>query len=199
MNSKTIVSLVAIALLLAAAVIYKKYNIGHESLDLLTAAPSGGDFVLQSNQGEFRLAEQRGKLVLIYFGYTFCPEICPTNLAVLTQALNELNEQELQQIQSVFISVDPARDTLEHLQNYTQYFHQNIIGLTADAETVADVARRYGAAYRKVTGESKGGYLIDHSSFIYLVDRRGQLKHSFPHATDPRVMVNTIRQFLDKD
>lgn len=199
MNLKIIVSLVAIALLLVSAVIYKKYNAGHENLDLLTAAPSGGDFVLQSNQGKFRLVEQRGKLVLIYFGYTFCPDICPTNLAVLTQTLNELSQQELQQIQPVFISVDPTRDTLEHLQNYAQYFHQNIIGLTADAETVADVARRYGAAYRKVTGESKGGYLIDHSSFIYLVDQQGHLKHSFPHATDPRVMVNMIRQFLNKD
>jgi protein SCO1/2 len=163
----------------------------------INAAPTGGDFVLKSKHGEFDLKDYRGKLVLIYFGYTFCPDICPTNLSHLTQALNELNETELSRIQPVFLSVDPERDSLEHLHNYVKYFHNSLIGITGDELAIADIAKKYGAAYQKVNGESEGGYLIDHSSFTYLVDQKGQLKESFPHASDPLLMVNTIRNYLD--
>jgi len=162
----------------------------------VSAAPTGGDFVLQSKHGKFDLKDYRGKLVLIYFGYTFCPDICPTNLSHLTQALNELNETELSQIQPVFLSVDPERDSLEHLDNYVKYFHKSLIGITGDESVIAEIASRYGAAYQKVTGKSEGGYLIDHSSFTYLVDQQGQLKESFQHASDPLLMVNTIRNYL---
>ena len=162
----------------------------------VSAAPTGGDFVLQGKHGKFDLKDYRGKLVLIYFGYTFCPDICPTNLSHLTQALNELNETELSQIQPVFLSVDPERDSLEHLDNYVKYFHKSLIGITGDESVIAEIASRYGAAYQKVTGESEGGYLIDHSSFTYLVDQQGQLKESFQHASDPLLMVNTIRNYL---
>ena len=163
---------------------------------MINDTPTGGDFVLQSKHGEFDLKDYRGKLVLIYFGYTFCPDICPTNLSHLTQALNELNDAELSQIQPVFLSVDPERDSLEHLDNYVKYFHKSLIGITGDEITIATIARKYGAAYQKVTGESEGGYLIDHSSFTYLVDQQGQLKESFQHASDPLLMVKTIRDYL---
>ncbi|NNJ91037.1 MAG: SCO family protein [Gammaproteobacteria bacterium] len=163
----------------------------------INVAPTGGDFVLQSKYGEFDLKDYRGKLVLIYFGYTFCPDICPTNLSHLTQALNELNETELSRIQPIFLSVDPERDSLDHLDNYVKYFHKSLIGVTGDELTIATVAKKFGAAYQKVTGESEGGYLIDHSSFTYLVDQKGQLKESFPHASDPLLMVKTIRNYLN--
>ncbi len=164
----------------------------------LTPAPSGGDFVLQTNNGAFSLKEQRGKIVLIYFGYTYCPDICPTNLSHMAQALNELTEQELDQVQPIFISVDPQRDSLAHLEIYTRHFHDSIIGMTGDEKAIGKIARQYGAAYQKVTGESEGGYLIDHSSFTYLVDQHGQLTTSFLHATHPQEMVNTIRTYLNK-
>jgi protein SCO1/2 len=186
--------IVFIILLLAGALAMKLVEQNNQAV--IADAPTGGDFVLQSKQGEFSLEDYRDKLVLIYFGYTFCPDICPTNLSHLTQALNELNEAELSRIQPVFISVDPARDSLEHLENYVKYFHERLIGITGDELTIAAIAKQYGAAYRKVTGESEGGYLIDHSSFTYLVDRQGQLRHSFPHASDPMLMVNTIRNYL---
>lgn len=162
-------------------------------------APLGGDFVLQGKHGKFDLKGYRGKLVLIYFGYTFCPDICPTNLSHLTQALNELSQDELSKIQPVFISVDPDRDTLEHLDNYVKYFHKSLLGITGEPSTIASIASQYGAAYQKVIGESAGGYLIDHSSFTYLVDQNGKLKESFPHASDPLMMVNTIRNYLNEE
>ena len=163
---------------------------------VLEDQPVGGDFVLQTVDGEFDLKDYRGKLVLIYFGYTFCPDICPTNLALMAQTLNALSEQELDQIQPIFISVDPQRDNLQHLKQYSQYFHPRIIGMTDDEKTIAKVASQYGAAYKKVFGESEGGYLVDHSSFTYLVDQSGKLVGSFAHATDPLQQVSRIRELL---
>ncbi len=196
MNMKFIVPVLLIFLMAMGIGINIAEN-NEDTAVIIKAVPSGGDFVLHSRHGKFDLKDYRGKLVLIYFGYTFCPDICPTNLSHLTQALNELNENELSQIQPVFISVDPDRDTLEHLDNYVKYFHKSLLGITGDASAIASIASQYGAAYQKVTGESAGGYLIDHSSFTYLVDQQGQFKESFPHASDPMLMVNTIRHYLN--
>lgn len=190
--------LAALVLVAAAAVSMMLYTPSTHTMKntLLQDEPTGGDFVMQGQQGEFDLQDYRGKLVLIYFGYTFCPDICPTNLALMAQALNALEPQELEQVQPVFISVDPERDNYQHLHNYSQYFHPKILGVTADASTIAEVAAHYGAAYRKVEGESAGGYLVDHSSFTYLVDANGSLAEIFPHAADPQKVVSTLRTYL---
>lgn len=158
--------------------------------------PSGGDFSLQSINGTFNLQDHRGKIVLIYFGYTFCPDICPTNLALMAQTLNALEANESKLVTAVFISVDPERDNLTQLKNYTNFFHPQIIGVTGEQKDIDRIARQYGAAYQKVTGESEGGYLIDHSSFTYLVDDQGKLSMSFPHATNPMDMISAIRSYL---
>lgn len=197
MNMKLVVA-VLVMVLLGMVIGVQMTQKNEDAAISISAVPTGGDFVLQSKYGEFDLRDYRGKLVLIYFGYTFCPDICPTNLSHLTQALNELKQDELSKIQPVFISVDPERDSLEQLDNYVKYFHKSLIGITGDESTIASIAKKYGAAYQKVTGESQGGYLIDHSSFTYLVDQDGQLKESFPHASDPLFMVNTIRNYLNR-
>lgn len=163
----------------------------------LREAPQGGDFTLQAASGPFELQAQRGKVVLIYFGYTFCPDICPTNLMLMAQALNALDEDELARVQGVFISVDPPRDTLERLASYTTYFHPAIIGVTGRAEDLANIASQYGAAYRKVEGESQGGYLIDHSGNTYIVAPDGALHTILPHATAPQDIVRVVRSLLN--
>ena len=162
----------------------------------LSHAPPGGDFVLQTPQGPFRLQEQRGKVVLIYFGYTFCPDICPTNLALMAQALNALSEEELAQVQGVFISVDPQRDRLDLLAPYTHHFHPSIIGMTGDPDDVARVAAQYGAAYRKVEGESQGGYLVDHTSNTYVIAPDGSLHATLHHAAPPQEILEVTRKLL---
>ncbi|MCU7813331.1 MAG: SCO family protein, partial [Candidatus Thiodiazotropha sp. (ex Notomyrtea botanica)] len=93
-----------------------------EILSISSQIP-GGDFVLHSSQGKFSLQQLRGKVVLLFFGYTQCPDVCPTALSVLAQALNELSEDELQSVQAVFVSVDPKRDSFEALDEYVSYFH----------------------------------------------------------------------------
>lgn len=98
-----------------------------EILDL-SGAQLSGDFTLHSSQGEFSLEQLRGKVALLYFGYTKCPDVCPTSLAFLTQALNELSDDELKAVQGVFISVDPKRDNFQVLDDYVSYFHPNLMG-----------------------------------------------------------------------
>jgi protein SCO1/2 len=168
---------------------------GHAPLSL-SAPPTGGDFSLESINGPFHLKDLRGKVVLIYFGYTFCPDICPTNLSMMAQALNALTEEELQQVQGLFISVDPERDSLKQLAVYTDHFHPNIIGITGSPDDLARIAKQYGAAYRKMEGESEGGYLIDHSSNTYVVAPDGSLHTALPHATPPQQILDVTRKLL---
>ncbi|KAA3621769.1 MAG: SCO family protein [Proteobacteria bacterium] len=164
------------------------------ALDL--AEPAGGAFTLNALSGPVSLADFRGKVVLIYFGYTFCPDVCPTSLALIAQALNGLEADELAHVQAVFISVDPDRDTSEQLDRYTDYFHPGIVGVTGSEADVADVATRYGAAYRKVEGESAGGYLIDHTSMTYIVSADGSLVRTLPHGSPPPDIIAAIREYL---
>lgn len=163
------------------------------------ASQLGGNFTLQSASGPVSLSDFRGKVVIIYFGYTFCPDVCPTSLALLTLALNELNETELQQVQPIFISVDPERDTVAKLKTYVESFHPSLIGLTDTPLTIASVAQDYGVMYMKVkTPNSAMGYTVDHSSFYYLVGRDGMLKRSILHGTDPAEIAEAIRAVLNK-
>ena len=168
-------------------------NTTSSGIDLSGAKPVGGEFNLIGESGPISLQDFRGKVVLIYFGYTFCPDICPTSLALMTQTLNELSGQELARVQPIFISVDPERDTPEKLDKYTDYFHESILGATGTAEDIAEVAGRYGAVYWKVEGESEGGYLVDHTSVIHVVATDGVLSTSLPHGTAPTKILEAIR------
>lgn len=168
------------------------------ALDLRQAA-MGGPFALDSADGPVTLDDLRGKVVLIYFGYTFCPDACPTNLAIMAAGFNQMSEEELERVQGVFISVDPDRDTLERLKQYTGYFHPRIIGVTGTADQVSGVARRYGASYQIGAATSAGGYLVDHSSYIHVVDRQGRLQFALPHAVAPELMVETVRKLLNNN
>jgi protein SCO1/2 len=164
----------------------------------LAAAPTGGDFTLQSANGPVSLHDFRGKVVLVYFGYTFCPDICPTSLAFTSQALSVLNKEELARTQALFISVDPERDTLEKLKEYGAFFHPNILGLTGTPEAIAATARQYGASYRKQDTGSAGGYVVDHSSSTYVVDPSGKLVATLQHGTAPAEVVKAIRAAMGR-
>lgn len=157
----------------------------------------GGDFVLYSSHGRFSLKQLRGKVVLLYFGYTKCPDVCPTSLATLSQALNELSEDELKSVQAVFISVDPERDSFTALEEYANYFHPNLMGVTGSESEVAEVAKRYGVEYEKVVIEgSSFGYGVDHTAVTYLITPTGELRFMFPHETPAFVVLEAIRYLL---
>lgn len=161
--------------------------------------PRGGEFVLQSREGPVSLSAQAGKVVLIYFGYTWCPDICPTNLAFISKGLEALSPGELGRVRVLFVSVDPERDTLERLRQYTAYFHPSILGVTGSSEEVKEVADRYGAAYRMGERDSAGGYTVDHSADTYVVGPDGALRETLGHGTPPSQVAEAIRRWLPSD
>ncbi len=164
------------------------------------AAPTGGDFTLQSVDGPVSTKALRGKVILLYFGYTLCPDVCPTSLSFMTQAMSGLTEEELKKVVGVFVSVDPKRDTVERLDKYVNYFHKNYIGVTGTEAEVAEVAKLYGAKYHEVElKDSALGYSVNHSSVTYMIDTRGQLKLIFPHETSPSVMLEGMRYLMAED
>lgn len=162
----------------------------------VSEAPQGGDFALQSADGPVALHDFRGKVVVLYFGYTWCPDICPTSLGYLTAALNELPPGDLALVQGLFISVDPERDTLEKLKRYGEYFHPNIRGITGTPEVVREVAQRYGASYAKAEQKSETDYVVDHSSALYLIDKEGRLSEILVHGTPPAAIHEALKKLI---
>lgn len=161
-----------------------------------TAVPTGGDFSLHAAQGTVSLRDFRGKVVALYFGYTFCPDICPTSLSLLSATLNALSPEELQQVQAIFVSVDPERDTLEQLRTYTGFFHGSIIGATGSRQEIDDVVNKYGAGYKIINSSSNANYSVDHSSYTYIIDRSGRLRYTLVHGTSPDEVTRRIRSLL---
>ena len=162
----------------------------------ISSVPQGGDFTLNSVSGPVSLESMRGKVVVLYFGYTMCPDVCPTSLALLSSALNGLSKDELEQVRALFISVDPDRDGLERLQNYAAFFHPSIQGVTGTDEQLAAIAKQYGAAYRKSKQDSALGYVVDHTADLYLIDRQGKLRESIKHGTPPNDILQALRRLL---
>jgi len=158
--------------------------------------PDGGDFILHDGEKDVRLSDYDGKLRFIFFGYTSCPDICPTALSFISASLKELNEEEREQVQVFFISVDPERDTAEKLRDYTKYFHSNIIGLTGSKSEIDQVVKNYGAAYRKVESDSAMGYLVDHSASVYVIGKKGKIVDMLPHGLPVEAITKTIRDLI---
>lgn len=162
----------------------------------LAAAPVGGDFTLDGPRGPVSLHDFSGKLVLLYFGYTYCPDICPTSLVVWQQALASLSPAELAKIQPILISVDPERDSVARLAEYTAFFHPSIIGLTGPLPRLNEITARYGAVFARQDNASAGGYVIDHTALTYLVDARGHIAATLPHGATPEQLLVEIRKYL---
>lgn len=162
----------------------------------LAGTPKGGDFTLLSPSGPVALSGYHGKVVLIYFGYTFCPDVCPTSLSRMAEALSLLNPNELKSVAGLFISVDQERDTMDVLKAYAPFFHPNIVGISGTPEQVAQVALQYGASYMKQKPNADGLYSVDHSSVTYVVAPDGKLAANLPHGTPPGQIVNQIRRLL---
>jgi cytochrome oxidase Cu insertion factor (SCO1/SenC/PrrC family) len=158
----------------------------------------GGPFELVDHTGRGRKeAEFRGKILVVYFGYTHCPDVCPTDLHAIALAVDHLGEAG-EAVQPLFISLDPERDTPAVLAEYVSLFHPRLIGLTGTADEIAAVARLYKVAFRKYRPPDGGPYLIDHTGFIYLFDRSGRYRGFFPPGTSEERMLEIISPLLDE-
>ena len=155
----------------------------------------GGPFTLTDQNGKRRSdAEFRGKLMIVYFGYTWCPDVCPADLMTITQALDNLGVAA-EGIQPIFITIDPERDA-NALADYISAFHHSLIGLTGSADEIQKIADAYKAFYVKVPDERSGGYSIDHSGVIYLMGRNGEYLGFMPPQTDPGRLTEILRKNL---
>ncbi|HCH24291.1 MAG TPA: SCO family protein [Oceanospirillaceae bacterium] len=160
-------------------------------------AALGGEFTLNSSTGEVSLSDYKGKLVALYFGFMSCPDVCPTALSSMSAAMRSLDEDQQTQIQPLFISVDPARDTLDNMAAFTAYFHPTMKGLTADLAYLEQLARQYGAYFRHIPlTDSALGYTVDHTSRIYVIDQDGKLVTTIPHATPVTEIISIFEQHL---
>ena len=158
----------------------------------------GGPFELTDHTGTTRTdADFRGKLLLIYFGYMFCPDICPTDLQAISSAVDLLGPSG-DLVQPVFISVDPERDTPEKLATYVAAFHTRLVGLTGSISQVKDAALAYKVYYAKSNDPRSTEYIVDHTAFIYLVDADGKYLGFFPPGTSAERMIQIIRPHLGR-
>lgn len=162
----------------------------------LTGQGIGGDFILQDAQGRTRtLADYRGKVVALFFGYTHCPDVCPTSLAEMRDILPQLGDAG-RDLQVLFVSVDPARDTPDLLAQYVPAFHPRFVGLTGTPGQIEEMARKYQVVYRRQgTGAN---YTVDHTAGMYLLDRKGQLRSLVNYGSDPAVLVHDLRLLLQE-
>ncbi|WP_419770335.1 MAG: SCO family protein [Candidatus Marinarcus sp.] len=155
------------------------------------------DFHVSTLNGELNKSDLKGKVLAVYFGYTFCPDVCPTSLSTLAQALNGFSQDQIKEFRGLFISVDPDRDTLENLQSYAKYFHKNFIGATSTKENIDDITKRYGTFYEKIyLKDSKMDYSVSHTSYIYIFDRDGNFVQKVDHFSDPNSIKKVLQQLL---
>ena len=160
-------------------------------------AQVGGPFTLTDQSGKTVTdADFRGKYLLVYFGFTNCPDVCPTGLQVIAQVLDQLGPKA-DRITPVFISLDPERDTPQALAEYVKAFHPKLIGVTGSLDQVADVARAYRVYFKKVKDDkSTAGYTLDHTSIIYVMDPKGEFVAHFTHATAVDAIVSRLQKML---
>ena len=159
-------------------------------------APRGGDFVLRSADGMVGTQALRGKVLLIYFGYTHCPDVCPASLAAGALALNTLSPGERGKVRLIMVSVDPERDTPARLKEYAAYFHPEMIGVTGSAEEIAAVARAFGAGYIRPPARPDGSYAVDHTTRTYVVAPDGRLAASLELNAPANKYLETVRGLL---
>lgn len=157
----------------------------------------GGDFTLQSADGPVSLSDYRGKVVAMYIGYSACPDVCPTALAIMRQAFVSLPPEQQPFVAGLFVSVDPERDTPEKLKTYTQFFHPALTGVTGTKSEIDEVVALYGAFYRRIAMEDSAmGYAVDHSSRIYLIGPQGKLRNTISHNASPSELIEALQALL---
>ena len=158
--------------------------------------PVEPDFALtRANGNSFRLSERRGRIIVLFFGYTSCPDVCPITMAELNQTLEKLDDQAAQ-VQVLFVTVDPQRDTPERVQEYVDHFNPNFIGLSGSEAELAKMWNDYGVFREVVEGTSAAGYLVNHTARVTLIDRQGNLRVSFPFDTPVEDIVHDLKLLL---
>lgn len=157
----------------------------------------GGDFTLTRHDGEIVIyADLKDTPHVMFFGFTYCPDICPTELALLANIMEDLGEEAVKDLRVIFVSVDPERDDVEQMKNYVSLFHSKIEGLSGTPEQVENIKKKYRVYSAKVQTPEMSDYTVDHSSFLYMFDRSGQLQSMYRSGAQKQDVTNGIKSLL---
>lgn len=160
--------------------------------------PPAADFALTKADGTtFRLSDERGRIVLLFFGYTSCPDVCPTTLAEMKLVMDKLGNTA-NEVQVVFISVDPDRDTSEKMQTYVEHFNPSFLGLSGSMQELEPIWRNYSITREAVESDSAFGVIINHTARVFLVDPQGNMRLTFAYQTPVDDIVHDIRLVLEQ-
>ena len=169
---------------------------GFNALDITGIQGYGSDFRLIDHTGKQRtLSDFRGKAVVVFFGYTQCPDVCPTTLAALAEAMRQLGP-DAAKVQVLFVTVDPERDTAELLSHYVTAFDPSFLGLSGDTDATARTAKEFKILYQKQPGKTPGSYTVDHSAGTFVFDPQGRLRLYAGHGQGADVFAHDIRELL---
>lgn len=158
----------------------------------------GGEFELTSHFNQpYSSKDAHGKVVLLFFGFTHCPDVCPNTLGTVQTVLGQLGDQA-ENVQTIFISVDPERDKPEILKNYLQYFDNNFIGLTGTTKEIDKVVKQFQGFYSYAGNVSAGAYTVDHTSNLYIINTEGDVTNIIPYGLPPQAITNAIEKLLDE-
>lgn len=188
---------VLLGLLLLGQLLSPRINSADTNLKYYDDINPSHDFTLTDQDGnKFQLKDHRGKVVLLFFGYLSCPDICPVTMSKISRVYQLLSAQEKEKVLTTFISVDGDRDTPEKIKEYLEYFEMDAVGLTGNPLIVDEVVADYKAWYEKVGVESALGYLIDHTTYVYLIDGDGNVRALFHPEDKVPDMAGAVKQVL---
>ena len=199
MPNKSIVIALALVSLLGVALIALLQS---QSPKIQTSGKAliGGAFELTDHTGKtVTNKDYLGKFMLVYFGFTYCPDICPTELQHIAGALDIIGKQRRAKLVPLFVTIDPERDTRELMASYVENFHPDLVGLVGSVEQIKTVAKAYRVFFKKVKEKDQpDGYTMDHSSLVFLMDHKGEYVRHFSYGTTPQKMAKGLIEAIDK-
>ncbi|MCC6607488.1 MAG: SCO family protein [Anaerolineae bacterium] len=190
---KKVLSLAFLLLLLGC-----QFAAPHEFAGLeLTAPQPAPNFTLESADGPVQLSDYQGKFVFLYFGYTFCPDACPTTMTTLAQLQRQLGD-DADQVQVIMITIDPERDTAENMAEYVAFFDDSFVGLTGEKAEIDAAGAPFGVYYEKEEGSAATGYLMSHTTRVYLLDREQNARVAYALDADVDAIAADIQFLLNE-
>ena len=192
-----LILIITIAFAIGSLIALTSHQMGAPMATQSGKALIGGPFALTNQKGE-RVTDEtfRGKYMLVSFGYTFCPDVCPAELQLMSNAVDLLGAKA-EKVTPIFITIDPERDTVPQIAGYVENFHPRMVGLTGTPEEIKEAASAYRVYYAKAEGASAAsGYLMDHSTFLYLMDPQGQYVTHFPYGITREKLADGIAKAI---
>jgi protein SCO1/2 len=191
---------IVIGVVIGLALVFAAWGLAQRNYrfqgSLIDPPIQAADFSLTDTNGNpFRLSDQKGKIVLVFFGYTHCPDVCPVTLSQYKQIKQQLKNQA-EDIRFVFITVDPQRDTIEAMRRYVPNFDPQFIGLTGSPEQIEQVKQSYGVYSENNPADEQGNYLVDHTARIYLIDQQGNWRLTYPFGMETGQIVSDLQHLL---